>query len=192
MDLRRMIFGRPPKREPVRELYARIVAQARRPEFYLGGGVSDTPEGRFELVALHAFLVLRRLRRERARAAPFAQALFDLMFADMDVNLREMGVGDLSVGRQVKAMAEAFFGRVAAYDAGLSGGDDALADALRRNVLRGAAPRAEFLADLVAYVRREASSLAAADPDGLLQGDWSFGAFATRAKPVPGATEGMP
>lgn len=184
MDLRR-IFRPAPKNEPVRELYARIVAQARRPEFYTGGGVSDSLDGRFEMVALHAVLVLRRLGCERPRTAPFAQALFDLMFADMDENLREMGVGDLSVGRQVKAMAEAFFGRVAAYDAAIGGSDGALAEALRRNVYRGREARAEAVNALVAYVRREAAALTAAAVDGLLAGSWTFGGFPAPAPADP-------
>src|SRR3546814_18727724 len=77
---------------------------------------------------------LRRLREGGGHEA-FAQALFDHMFADMDYNLRELGVGDLSVGKKVKQMAQGFYGRATAYESGLAAGEEAeLGDALRRNL----------------------------------------------------------
>ncbi|MGB1548449.1 MAG: ubiquinol-cytochrome C chaperone family protein, partial [Alphaproteobacteria bacterium] len=99
-------------KQSARTLYTQIVAQARRKEFYTAGGVPDTLDGRFEMLALHAFLVLYRLKR--LDADELAQALFDMMFADMDENLREIGVGDLSVDKRVKRMVSAFYGRVVA------------------------------------------------------------------------------
>ena len=102
-------------------LYEAIVGQARRPEFYRGLGVPDTIQGRFEMIALHAFLVLRQLRADGPGAARLAQALFDLMFADFDRSFRELGAGDLGVGRRVKTLAKAFYGRLVAYGAGLDG-----------------------------------------------------------------------
>src|SRR5262245_48094906 len=109
------LFRRPaPVADPY-PLYAAAIAQARQPVFYAGLRVPDTVDGRFELVALHVFLILQRLKSE-PEATPFAQALFDTMFADMDRNLREMGVGDLSVGKKVKAMAQGLYGRIAAYE----------------------------------------------------------------------------
>ena len=84
---------------------------------------------------------MRRLQREAEPGPALAQAVFDAMFSDMDVSLREMGVGDLSVGRRVRAMWEAFNGRALAYDAALAAGDlAALEAALVRNVWRGAPP----------------------------------------------------
>jgi cytochrome b pre-mRNA-processing protein 3 len=100
--------------------------------------VPDTLDGRFDLVGLHAALVIRRVRRDAdPRAAALAQAVFDAMFADMDINLREMGVSDLAVGKRVRRMWEAFHGRAQAYEAALEAGDGtALAAALLRNVWR--------------------------------------------------------
>jgi cytochrome b pre-mRNA-processing protein 3 len=122
-------------------LYTAAVAAAREAVFYASLGVADTLDGRFDLVCLHAFLVVRRLQREAEPGPALAQAVFDAMFSDMDVSLREMGVGDLSVGRRVRAMWEAFNGRAHAYDTALSAGDAAaLETALVRNVWRGAAP----------------------------------------------------
>jgi cytochrome b pre-mRNA-processing protein 3 len=159
-------------------LYTAIVARARDPSFYARRGVSDTTDGRFDMIALHAFLVLRRLKREQAPAG-LAQTLFDHMFADMDRNLREMGVGDLSVGRRVKEMASAFYGRVAAYDAALAGpaGDDdaALCDAIARNIYRKSAPGPDDLALMAGYVRRAAAALDAVPGAALARGDVDFG-----------------
>ena len=118
-------------------LYGAAVAAARTPVFYSGLGVPDTLDGRFDLVGLHAFLLIRRLQMLSDPGPALAQAVFDAMFADMDTNLREMGVGDLSVGKRVRAMWEAFHGRSEAYQAALQANDaPALAAALARNVLR--------------------------------------------------------
>src|SRR5437879_5129919 len=114
--------------------YRRVVDQARQPAFFAAYGVPDTVDGRFEMICLHAFLYLHRLKGERPHAAPLGQRFFDTMFADFDRSLREMGTGDLSVGRHVKRMAQAFYGRIAAYEEGLAGDDSALRPALERNL----------------------------------------------------------
>jgi len=122
-------------------LYGQVVAAAREKALYADLGVPDTLDGRFDLVGLYAALLIRRLRALPEPGPGLAQAVFDAMFSDMDVILREMGVGDLSVGRKVRAMWEAFHGRAAAYETALEAGDTAaLAAALTRNVWRGAAP----------------------------------------------------
>jgi cytochrome b pre-mRNA-processing protein 3 len=121
------------------ELYGATVAAARDPFLYLAMGVPDTLDGRFDMVSLHAFLLIDRLRHAESPGPALAQAVFDAMFSDMDVNLREMGVGDLSVGRKVRVMWEAFHGRAAVYAATIKAGDiAALEAALERNVWRGA------------------------------------------------------
>ena len=106
-------------RQAADQLYRAMVEQARRPAFYRELGVPDTPEGRFEMIALHAALVLRRLRREGLPGQALGQALFDLMFADLDAGLRELGVGDLGVGTYIKRLAGQFYARLAALDEGL-------------------------------------------------------------------------
>src|SRR5438477_5424361 len=120
--------------------YRRVVDQARQPGFFIDGGVPDTIDGRFELICLHAFLYLHRLKREQKRAAGLGQRFFDTMFGDFDRSLREMGTGDLSVGREVRRMAQAFYGRVAAYESGLAGDDSVLQPALARNLFGTAPP----------------------------------------------------
>jgi len=174
LSLRRWLRSRA-ELEPAQQLYARIVGQARHPSFYESSGVPDTADGRFDMVALHAFLVLRRLRRDPQSTKSVAQDLFDVMFADMDENLREMGVGDLGVGRRVKGMAKGFYGRIGAYDAGLDdAGDDALRAALTRNLFRGTTPDARHLDALTAYVRRADKHLAALPVAGLCRGEVTF------------------
>lgn len=163
----------------VHALYATIVGQSRRPAFFESLAVPDTLDGRFELLVLHVHLVLRRLRREAGAngAEAAAQALFDLMFADIDQNLREMGVGDLSVGRKVKEMAEGFYGRVGAYDAGLASADPTVLEgALRRN-LYATVPDVDpvAVAIVATYMKDEDEALAARSADELLAGQLTFG-----------------
>jgi len=156
--------------------YGRVVAQARQPGFFKDGGVPDTVDGRFELICLHAFLYLHRLKREQPQAAPLGQRFFDTMFADFDRSLREMGTGDLSVGREVKRMAEAFYGRVAAYERGLAGDDAVLQPALARNLFGTAPANPTLLAAMAGYVRREVARLNQEGAEDLLAGRVSFGA----------------
>lgn len=156
------IFGsrrRDPVRDAARGLYGAAVAQARHPDFYGAGGVPDTADGRFDLIALHVYFVLRRLRRDRPDTEALAQAVFDVMFDDMDQSLREMGAGDLGVAKRVKAMAQAFLGRVAAYDEAAASGTPALAEALRRNLYRRAEPDPGRLEALASYVREQMAAL---------------------------------
>ncbi len=116
-------------------LYRAIVTAARSPDFYAVHGVPDTMDGRFEMIGLHAALVLRRLRDGGAEAEAIAQQLFDLMFADMDRNLREAGVGDLSIGRHVKGLASTFLARVQSLDGAITARDgDAVAAIVRHNL----------------------------------------------------------
>lgn len=155
-------------------LYAAAVAQARRPAFYSELHVPDTPMGRFDLIALHVFLILRRLRRAGPAADKTAQALFDLMLADLDRSLREMGVGDLSVGRKVKELAQAFYGRVAAYETALASGRDAMRAAVLRNVFSDSAERNESAMALADYVKRAAEETASASTEAVLGGETRF------------------
>lgn len=161
---------------PVADVYLRLVEQSRQPDFYQHCGVPDTLDGRFDMLVLHAFIVLDRLAGQGEREASFAQALFDHMLADMDVNLREMGVGDLSVGKKVKQMAQAFYGRAQAYRDGLAAdGGEALAAALRRNLFRSAQPRRAQVEAMAAYLRRERANMSATSVEDLLAARVRFG-----------------
>jgi cytochrome b pre-mRNA-processing protein 3 len=177
MGLKDLFIAKRPQEAAARGLYEAAVAQARREVFYLSHGVPDSLDGRFEMISLHVILILRRLKSESGEGArELGQALFDLMFADMDRSLREMGVGDLGVAKRVKAMAQAFYGRLAAYDAALAEeGGTALAEALRRNLL-GTLPEArrETLESLADYVRGQAENLAGQAREELLSGKVGF------------------
>lgn len=157
------------------ELYGAAVAAARDPYLYTDVGVPDTLDGRFDLVGLHAFLLIQRLRHELPPGPALAQAVFDAMFSDMDVNLREMGVGDLSVGRKVRIMWEAFHGRSAVYAAALNSDDtDALETALIRNVWRGDRPSNGAAEALRRLVLAQEAHLATQDLASLMRGDADF------------------
>ena len=164
-------------------LYRAVVAQARQPAFYRDWGVPDTPIGRFEMIAVHAFLLLHRLKADGATTIALAQEVFDIMFADMDQNLRETGIGDLRVGKRVKRLAQDFYGRVAAYEGGLASADPAvLADALRRNLYGGAAVEPTHPVAIADYVRRQADALAAQPVARLRAGRVEFGPPPDRAR----------
>ncbi len=172
------IFGRKKDDATAHELYVALAGQARQPVFYCEGGVPDTLDGRFDLLSLHLFLVLRRLSGKQASAAEtgLAQQVFDVMFGDMDRNLREMGVGDLTVGKRIRTMSEAFYGRVEAYETGLQAShDDAiLMAALDRNLYRGEAPGPLQLARMATYMRDVAALLAQQVSDDFLVGKLVF------------------
>jgi cytochrome b pre-mRNA-processing protein 3 len=125
------LFGRKPA-DPSEALYAAIVAAARQEKFYVAYGVPDTMDGRFDLQVLHMYLVLERLAEFGAETADVRQALTDRFFTAMDSALRETGVGDLAVGKKVRKMAEAFFGRMTAYRT--STNEESLQQALTRNI----------------------------------------------------------
>ena len=121
-----------------RALFTQAMAAARAPEFYLQGGVADSIDGRFDLVVVHLILIMHRLKGEGEEGRDLAQRLFDIAFANFDEALREMGVGDLTVPKRIRKMAEAFYGRVEIYEGALeTGGDVPFAEALRRNLYRG-------------------------------------------------------
>jgi len=164
-----------PPRGTIEAIYGMIVTQAREPLFYRDLGVSDTVNGRFDLLILHLWMVLRRLRPMEGGEG-LAQALFDRFCADMDANLREMGVGDLTVPKRMQAFGEAFYGRAAAYDLAidlaLTDGAEPLAQALCKNILNGA--QIDNARRLAAYAGAAIAALAAQDDAALLAASWRF------------------
>ena len=148
-------------------LYGRAVEQAREPALYADLGAPDTVLGRFELYTVHVALLVRRLKGEGDQAAETAQGLFDAYLNGLDVALREIGVGDLSVGKKMKKLGRAFYGRVKTYDDGLTAGDSAaVAGLVSRTILDGkgdAGPLAKYIID-------QAEALSAQPLDDLLAG----------------------
>lgn len=159
----------------IRSLYGAIVAQARAPAFYGDYGVPDTVEGRFDMVLMHVYLVWRRLAQAEGVAREMAQQVFDLFFQDMDESMRELGVGDLSVPRKVRAMGEAFYGRSAVYDAALTKADDAdLAAAIKRNVFSDADGMDAVAGRLARYLRSADRALGGQAAEAIAAGEIHF------------------
>jgi cytochrome b pre-mRNA-processing protein 3 len=169
------LFKPRPAQVAGRALYAKVVSQARSPALYTEYGVSDTVEGRFELYSLHVYLILERLKGQGPPAADTGQALFDTYVSALDHALRELGVGDLSVGKRMRKLGEAFYGRVNSYEQALAELPDtaSLEALLTRTVYEGAdsapAPR------MAAYVIRQREGLALQPLEALVGGDvaWS-------------------
>ena len=155
-------------------LYAKCAKAARETGFYTALAVPDTVEGRFELYALHVLLVVRRLRGEGETAAAVSQALFDALLMGLDDGLREMGVGDLSVGKKMRKLGEAIYGRARNLDAAL----DALPESspLTAMMLRTVYQdqQGKPSADLAAWTARAAEALQAQSLDALLAGEVAF------------------
>ena len=168
------LFRRSPSDDVPYRLYRAVCDQARRAEFYRDAGVPDTIESRFEMVALHAFLTMHRLKEGGEGARALGQRLFDVFFDDLDQTMREMGVGDLSVGKKVKALASSFYGRISAYEAGLQGRPVDMQEAIRRNIYGEAAVDAAQLTLMAAYVSRAAAGLAAQREDAFTEGTIRF------------------
>jgi cytochrome b pre-mRNA-processing protein 3 len=159
----------PPRPDTISILYGMIVAHARLPSFYRDYAVPDTVNGRFELIVLHLALLLDRFSEDEALRR-LGQGVFDRFCRDMDHNLREMGVGDLAVPKEMRRMGEAFYGRAQAYRAALTAGsDEALAATLARNIYGDkASPEATRLAS---YVRETVAALGAQESASLAAGN---------------------
>jgi cytochrome b pre-mRNA-processing protein 3 len=185
-------FRRQDPRRNIQGLYGAIVAQARSPDFYVHYGVSDSVEGRFELIVLHLVLVLHRLGAVQAMASTAAsttasapqpasghgsavgQRLFDIFCRDLDDNLREMGVGDLAVPRRMRRFGEAFYGRQAAYAKALGAADpQELEKALARNIF-GETAGGETAVALARYVHAATAQLATQPEGALMAGRVDF------------------
>jgi cytochrome b pre-mRNA-processing protein 3 len=173
----KLFKSRPIFDEAVQSLYIESVKQSRQTDFYLNLEVADTVEGRFDMIILHMFIIMRRLKAESEKTEKFSQALFDLLFMDMDQNLRELGVGDMGLARRVPKMAEAFYGRIKAYEEGLGITDDQdamLKSALDRNLYRNTTVSEESLSAMAHYLRSEINALDNISVDTLMKGQISF------------------
>lgn len=159
------------REKPEQRIYQAIVAAARHVRFYVDMGVPDTVEGRFEMIVLHLFLVLNRLKGEGVEN--LRQNLTDGFFADMEGSLREFGVSDVTVGKKVRKIAESYYGRVAAYDKALQAGPEALEEALGRNIYPDGAAKACQQA-MTAYVISANRALSALALSCILSGELKF------------------
>lgn len=137
MSLFSRLFARSHEQEVMRPLYNAVIARGREPHWYRDGRVPDTIDGRFEMIAAVLSLVYARLEQENDQGQHVAW-LTELFVADMDSQLREIGIGDMVVGKHVGRMMSALGGRIGAYGDGLKEGT--FEAALVRNLYRGEEP----------------------------------------------------
>ena len=164
------LFRRRVRPDTISTLYGTIVAQARLPCFYREYGVPDTVNGRFDLLVLHLATVLDRFADE-PQLRELGQTLFDHFCTDMDHNLREMGVGDLSVPKHMQRVGKAFYGRAQAYKEGLAHNDQrVLSEALERNIYGQETASQAAAARLAAYMRQAVAALRAQPASQVLAG----------------------
>jgi len=150
-----------PKAKLVQALNAQVTAQARQPAFFREFGVADTIDGRFDMVALHAWLAFGRLKA--AAMDDIARGLSDAIFVGFDEALRDLGNGDMGMGPRMKKLGNAFNGRMHAYEAAV-GDEAALADAVLRNVYRGAAGHETAARAIARYALSAREHLMQSDP----------------------------
>ena len=154
------------------EIYGTLVAQARSPEFYADWNVPDTMTGRFDMLVLHVFLFTHRIR-DREPLRELGQDIFDIFFQDLDASLREVGIGDLTVPKRLKKMANSFYGQVQVYTEPMEGGQaKTLAEALERNVESGDS-KIEYL-KLSEYMIAQHDYLSGLEDDDFLRGKLSY------------------
>jgi cytochrome b pre-mRNA-processing protein 3 len=165
------LFRTKPARAAGQALYASAAHQARDPAFYRELGAADTGEGRFELYSLHVALLVLRLKGQGPPATELSQALFDAFIKALDDGLREMGVGDLVVGKRMRKLGEAFYGRARALEEALQRRPDRapLDEVMVRTVLEGGGDQAHAPA-LADYVVRATAWLAGQPLEDLMQG----------------------
>ena len=166
-----MILSLFPRNRPestIRSLYGAIVAQARQPSFYREYDVPDTVNGRFDMIVLHLALFLDRAEAAGEPMRVLGQGVFDLFCGQMDGHFREAGVSDLKVPKEMREMAEAFYGRRSVYHAALAEpGNTALEAALMRNIYLGNDGASSGAARLAAYIRAASERLS---QEGALEG----------------------
>lgn len=170
------LFKPRPTQVAAEALYAKMVAQARQPALYADLAAPDTAEGRFEIYSLHTYLLLERMKGQGAQAADTAQVFFDTFLSGLDNGLRELGVGDLSVGKRMRKLGEAFYGRVHSYEAALAALPDRteLEAVLARTVYANADPAKA--PELAAYVLAQREALTAQTVENLNAGELTWAA----------------
>lgn len=165
------LFRRNPNEELIARLHGEIMAQARNPALFIDYAVDDTPEGRFEMVALHVLMAVRRLNALADPGPALAQDLTDAMFRHFDIAFREMGVSDTTVPKRMKKYASAWLGRARVYGRALDSGDEAaLTEALARNVYASTDPAFAQAGRLGRYILSVRRMLDGAEIDAFLRG----------------------
>lgn len=170
----RLLQGPGETQQVAAKLFNKLVAQSRARVFYQQLGVPDTVDGRFDMVALHTFLIFQRLKGQGDRSAILSQALYDTLIKDMEASLRQLGAGDIGVGKRIRVMTEALQGRIKAYEVALAGSHLDIEGALRRNLYGTTDPDQDAVRIVANYVR-QAKELADSQPvDRIMRGMFEF------------------
>jgi len=170
----RLLQGPGEAHQVAAKLFNKLVAQSRARVFYQQLGVPDTVDGRFDMVALHTFLIFQRLKGQGDRSAVLAQALYDTLIKDMEASLRQLGAGDIGVGKRIRVMTEALQGRIKAYEAALAGSQLDIEGALRRNLYGTTDPDQDAVRIVANYIRRAKESADGQPIDRIMRGIFDF------------------
>jgi cytochrome b pre-mRNA-processing protein 3 len=168
LSLFQRIFGEKQQRAPLQPLYRAIVANGREAAWYREGGVPDTLDGRFDMIAAILSLVLLRLEAEGERGKGASVLLTEIFIDDMDGTLRQLGIGDYVVGKHIGRMMSALGGRLVALRAGREAGS--LREAVTRNIFHEAPPSEAALALVTRGLERFAAALDEVPADEVLAG----------------------
>jgi cytochrome b pre-mRNA-processing protein 3 len=173
------LFTPRPLQSAARSLFAGAIEKARDPEIYLAGGAPDTTEGRFEVYALHVILLVRRLSGAEPAVAELRQGVFDAFVRNLDDGLRDMGVGDLSVGKKMRKLAQAFYGRLKSLDLAFAAAapDEALAALVGRTLFGGGEEGLAASRPIALYLQRAEAALAAAPLSQIMKGEAPWPSF---------------
>ncbi len=139
-------------------LYAQINEESRQQRFFDDWNVPDTLDGRFEMILLHMFIYLHTLKNLSEDTTELQRKLIEAFFEDMDRSIREMGIGDTGVSKRVKNMANAFYGRIHAFEVAL-GDDKAMHEALVKNTFATAENKPESTHHIVSYINKRLDKL---------------------------------
>lgn len=169
MSLLSRLFARPPAAQTYAALYDAVVAEGRNPFWYREGEVPDTVTGRFDMIAAVLALVLLRIEREGTAQAAAAARLTERFIADMEGSVRQLGIGDLVVGKQLGGMMSALGGRLAAFRSAIAGGGD-FTPAVTRNIFHDAPPSPQKVEHVARRLERLQRLLVAQPIEALLAG----------------------
>ena len=136
----------------IEDYYNNIVLLARNQKLYIEGAVPDTLDGRFELIILHCHFFVKRLLKASSKEKIFAQEIINYMFKDFDRSLREIGVGDLSVGKKIKFMVSSYYGRANTYEKAFSKNSNIIHEALKKNLYGTSSPNAREIKYMKFYI----------------------------------------
>lgn len=165
------IRARADRQRQAKLLYGAVVAQARSPSFYSDYGVPDTLQGRYEMIVLVLFQVLERLREAGSAHEELSRVVLESLFTDVDDNMREIGIGDLTVPKKVKRAAAGFYERAVAYRAALAGHDEAaLAAHMQQFIDAGANVAGGGRKRLARFAMAQRRALAATDIRDVIEG----------------------